>query len=462
MLGNDACREGCDPRPFDGEADLRCARCGRVHRYRARPAGIRVAFWNKWNWTGPDRLLAGLGRAAPGWDVMLLVECTERDVTRLAEVYGTEQVASVFHIDDAVDRARDKPHGAAVVVRNGLRIESSRLTLPWGGIDDPKGDKSLTIEVEAPFGTCTFLAAHVMNGGDGVDGWERKLRTYERLDAELSPANQPWPVVVGMDGNVWEDHLDAAPEPDPAWHAQKQFQSDWAGHHLRDTLRTAIASDPDRAAAARERLDQFDGLVGTYQQTATVTRFDRIYVSPDVEVLDAGVDPVGLELSDHAIVWADLLLPATTTTTDPDIQPQPRQAKRELGLDDVAQAVLRDDSYGWNRRGYLARVALASLSDRGFADAAFIRDHYPGHPAPHRRWSGARRSTNQSWNTLGEGRFGAKLVHYDTDRKRHWMDAGPARVVADVLGITDLVDRVDAPELEQLLAERLRPGDPRP
>jgi len=272
-----------------------------------------------------------------------------------------------------------------------------------------------------------MIATHVMNGGDGPGGWERKLRTYERLDAELGPDRQTWPVIVGMDGNVWEDHLDPDPEPDRTSHAQKWFQAGFAAHGLRDTLRDAIAADPERASQAGAHLERYDGLVGTYQQTRTVTRFDRLYTSPDTVTIDAGVDPSGLDLSDHAVVWVDLLFPSTEPTRDPEIRPKPRQPKRELEIDDVVQAVLRNDRYGWNRRGYLARVALASLSARGFADRTFINDHYSGISSPHLQWSGARSRTNESWRSLGEGRFGSELAHFDRRSGRHWMDPEPAK-----------------------------------
>jgi len=454
------CADGCslaDQGDQQIGGGLRCETCGRAHLARDRPGVLRVLLWNKWHMVGAAKLLDHLARPRAAWDVALLLECRESDVRALSSAYGDEHVASVF--DHEVDRARAKPHGPAVVVRHGLEIASHRLTFPWTaeGIE-PKGDKSLTVEVDAPFGRCTFVATHVMNGGDGPGGWQRKLRTYERLDEELRPDFQPWPVVVGMDGNVWEDHLEPDPQPDHDCHAQRWFQSGWAAHGLQDTLRTAVVADPQRRAAAQERLDHYDGIVGTFQLSATVTRFDRIYASPDVVVLDAGVDPAGLDVSDHAIVWADLLFPATAQTHDPELLPNPRARKerRELELHDVAQYVVRADRYGWNRRGYLARVALASLTEAGYAGRDFINAHYPGDPAPHRQWNGARRSTNQSWASIGEGRFGEVLVHHHNGR--HWMDAVHAQAIVDVLGIADLVEHVPADDLEARLARRLSSG----
>lgn len=460
MYAVDPCPDGCSVEPVDPEegapAGWRCRVCAREHRGRERIGALRVAFWNKRNLVGPDKMLRVLERAAPRWDVMLLVECQARDVERLAGEYGVAQVASVF--DHDVDRTRQKPHGPAVVVRHGLQVVSHRLTIDWDRDipTEPKGDKSVTVEVEAPFGACTFIAAHVMNGGDGHLGWERKLRTYERLDAELGPEVQPWPVVVGMDGNVWEDHLDVDPVADHSQHAQAWFQAGHAAHGLRDTLRTAVLADPERSRQARGRLGHFDGIVGTFQLSARVTRFDRIYASPDTQVLDAGVDPVGLEVSDHAVVWADLLFPPTTKTRDPHLSPTPRAKRRPLEVDDVVQAVLRSDRFGWNRRGYLARVALASVSEKGFADQRFIRAHYPGDPAPHRQWSGARTTTNRSWKSIGEGRFGDELVTFDRSTRRHRMDRDTAQIVVEVLGIADLVTQIDRPDLEAILAVRLQ------
>lgn len=111
-------------------------------------------------------------------------------------------------------------------------------------------------------------------------------------------------------------------------------------------------------------------------------------------------------------------------------------------MDDVVQAVLRSDRYGWNRRGYLARVALASVSNRGLAD----RDSHLRSLSRRRRPSPAveRRSEEHQPElmTLGEGRFGEVLVHFGSGR--HWMDPEPARVVVDVLGVADLIEAVDS------------------
>lgn len=448
------CADGCDWSTWPT-----CQRCGRQQRARSRPGVLRIGFWNKWSWIGPEKTLRILRERPAGWDAMLLVECTTRDVAALEAEYGAENVASVF--DHDVDTERKKPHGPTVVVRHGLRISEHRPTFAWS--DDPiepKGDKGLTVEVIAPFGQCTVLATHVMNGGDGEQGWERKLRTYERLDDVLGPGDTVWPVIVGMDGNVWEDHLQDRPPVDRPSHPQAWFHSDWASHGLQDTLRTAILSDPDRTERARPRLEAYDGIVGTYQQSHTITRMDRLYASPDLQVLDAGVDATALDASDHALIWTDLLFPATMRTTDPDVAPKgPRASRsrpvREPELDEVVHAVLRSDRYGWNRRGYLARVALASAAELGYADKAFIDAHYPDDDQPHLQWSGARTTANRSWKTIGQGRFGDELVTYTSSTRRHHMDPDVARVFLSQLGIEDLLDCIADPDLETILRNRL-------
>lgn len=95
-----------------------------------------------------------------------------------------------------------------------------------------------------------------------------------------------------------------------------------AGHGLRDTPRTAVLRSDSRTAAAANHLRRYDGIAGTHRLSHTVTRFDRIYASPDIKVLDAGVDETALAVSDHALVWADLLLPSTRTISEPVLEPK--------------------------------------------------------------------------------------------------------------------------------------------
>lgn len=443
--------------------DARCGSCGRLIRTRSRPGFIRVVFWNKWNFAGASKfvkhLTDPLGIAA-GWDVALLVECTDTDVDALRNQFPVEDIAAFSDFD--VDRGRRKPHGPVVIVRNGVAVVDKRPTFAWSKDPlDPKGDKSVSVEVSAGFGSLTLLSAHVMNGGDGADGWLRKLRTYERLEEELAPGKQPWPVVVGMDGNVWEDHLDVRPATSTLHHAQARFHSGAARHALSDTLRTAVLRSESRSAAALSHLRRYDGIAGTHRLSHTVTRFDRIYVSPDIEVLDAGVDEAALAVSDHALVWADLLLPSNRIVTEPVLEPKGsrkgRAAARELALEEVAYEVTRPDKYGWNRRGYLARVALASVGRAGCASQAFVDAHYPGVANPSQQWSPARSTTNRSWRTLGGGRFGSELVTYRPDLRAHEMRREHALVVVSQLGIGDLVDQVDRADLEEVLRDRLSP-----
>ena len=454
------CAAGCALQPLGPRATSdgtthRCGHCGRRARSARRPAVLRVAFWNRNQHYGADRTLRCIDDLNLDWDVLALVECSERVVDVLRDRFGDQAVAAFT--DHRYDTERDKPHGPVVVTTDGVTIVESRPTFPWPvGTTEPKADKSLTVEVETRVGRCTVVATHIMNGGDG---WERKLASYRLLEDSLSPEHQQWPVVVGMDANSSTDQLGGRIEPDEIVHDQQWFHSGWARHGLIDTFTVAVLAAPDRAARARTRIDEGRNPGGTYRRARHVERFDRIYASPDLDVVDAGICAAGFDHSDHALVWADLLLAPLDATIDPDVEPAgPRKEKpnpRERLVEDLVELVT--NGYGFNRLGYLARVALASASPHGHANKAFIDEHYSGGPRPDKQWNGAKNTTNKSWNALGGGRHGDQLIHYDGERRIHWMDQELATHMLDHLGIDDLVERLEDPTLEDELRQRLDP-----
>ena len=119
-----------------------------------------------------------------------------------------------------------------------------------------------------------------------------------------------------MDGNNWHDRLDEA-EPEllgNEWDDERRFHASGPEHGLVDTLRAAIRGDAGRRAAYRAG----EPLAVTHRIPSAGHRMDRIYTSPVLEIIDAGVDYEGRDFkdienpkqltagSDHALVWATI------------------------------------------------------------------------------------------------------------------------------------------------------------
>lgn len=433
-------------------------------RDATRSGVLRVLFWNRHHFSGAARTFDYLDSLRTGWDVALLIECGKTITDAARERYGDGNVASVFDHHDGDDVA--KPHGPLVVVRNGVSVLESQLTIPHGdGIENPKPDKSLTVELATPWGALTVLATHVM---PGAESWTRKLATYRELVDALSPASQQWPVVMGIDGNNggdWLEPNDAGNPPADDGYDQWVFHAPDPPHGLTDTLRQAIGNHPERYEAAQRRLADMDVLVGTRPRRYDIDRMDRIYASPDLHVVDAGVDAASMEFSDHALVWAELMFEPTPVTSDPGMvptrlgTPSTASSKKRESAETIAEAVSAVlEGYGWNRRGYVARVALGVISnDNGCAPQGFIDDHYRGVAQPSRRWSLTRVLCNKSWRAVGGAPFSEEFIVFNRESGTHSMDPQIASAVLEALGIENLLEDIEAADLEQRLAERIDP-----
>lgn len=436
---------------------------------RRTPDAIRVVFWNRLHSTGPQSTLDHLN-TVPDWDVVLLVECTQPFVDAARKSYGDGRVRSAL---DHIDLSQPKPNGAAVVVSDSVEILEEHLTFPEASDQEaPRPERSLTVRCRVRGYELTVLATHVMNT---YDGYERKMRTYAGL-TDLG-ADATGPLVIGLDGNNWYDWIGDGIEPPiapgPYNHAETAiFHGRQPPHRLRDTLRVAIDRDPERRQQALEHLDRWGVLVATHRRVNALDRMDRIYATPDIAVLAAGVDADAFDSSDHALVWADLLpggrdpLEPIQSIIDPTIKPKPRRAgagvrSKATTVEAALDRIILDDQYGWNRRGYFARVALASAAGDG-ATRDFIEAHYRWADRPSSVWSPTRNAINRSWRSVGGPELRPdvdELVRYDGRTRVHSMHRGLAAEAVEHLRLGDLVASLDDPDLEERLRVRFEPAE---
>jgi len=285
---------------------------------------VTIAWWNrKWN-GGADRQVRFLEQFED-WDVLALAEVTRSAYERF-RVFAD---ASYFTLDDVHVSDRRYPHGIAILARRGWTV-SDAAPFSCSGDDDlvcrPERGVAATIARghartrligwQAPYAAGRTSLEKRRNPLIKRHGYEHLL---QRLDAE------PRPVIVAMDGNNWGDSL--APSPvisavgDP-WHVEHHFHGPEPQHGLIDSLREIKRRDPNQHAY----LGDSPLAVTKITPRAGQHRMDRIYVSPDLFVEDAGVtysDPAGqvsdaagglVDLrrptagSDHALVWARLLV----------------------------------------------------------------------------------------------------------------------------------------------------------
>jgi hypothetical protein len=216
---------------------------GAVEPVPARAAdGVRVAFWNRQHMRRPSATLDRLDQI-PDWDFVLMVECTQPFVDSARSKFGAERVRSAL---DHHQPDQEKPNGAAIIMGTDVEVEDETLTFPPADNPfDPRPERSLTVRINVRAKRITAVATHVMNT---YDGYERKMRTYERLSA-LATGEKAF--VLGLDGNNWYDWLgDGDPPsipPGPEDHAETNlFHGRHPAHGLRDSLRVAIERDPVR------------------------------------------------------------------------------------------------------------------------------------------------------------------------------------------------------------------------
>jgi hypothetical protein len=205
----------------------------------------------------------------------------------------------------------------------------------WLSVHLDRGDHQISVAgFQAPYAAGEHL-------WDAVQNRLTKREAYRQLtEWAVTEQDSGRSVIVGMDGNNWHDWLDPddvlAEQPkhhrdqyrrllDEAalFDVEKAFHGPNPPHQMVDTLRAAaqagtLEDNHGSQAAAR----QFGGQLGvTHRLKRDGPRMDRIYASPDLPVLRAGIchgHLSGSEVadlqkgewrcagSDHALVWAEI------------------------------------------------------------------------------------------------------------------------------------------------------------
>lgn len=277
---------------------------------------LTVAFWNRWRLGNAERQSEYLANGQVEWDVLLLAEMTPRAFEALCQ--RLEPTSAVFALDIVNVNDMKQPHGVAIITRHGRSLSNVRL-LPADDSDPetaPRPERFIAADVDGVPVPLTVAAWHApyaagRSKAQRLANRRRKQRGYQQVNAWLTEQAQS--LVVGMDGNNWHDRLEDA-EPEllgNEWDDERRFHASGPEHGLVDTLRVAIREDASTRAAYRAG----EPLAVTHRIPSAGHRMDRIYASPVLEVVDAGVDYDGRAFndienlkqltagSDHALVW---------------------------------------------------------------------------------------------------------------------------------------------------------------
>lgn len=339
-----------------------------------------VAFWNRRHGAAPAPQAEWLGTAEPAcgcppWDVLILAEVRRahaevyqrilqpasvawwgKDIAGVSEdrtAHGIMVLSRVLPLGDA-DRPR-VPTPDVPTLPSQLVSYAQRHLEDAGIARTLKAERwlSTALPVEAPSapGRAVRVAGFHAPYAAGSRLWDTlqnrltKRRAYQELTSWVQERNESGePLVLGMDGNNWVDWLDEPPKPREAprarspWRqmlskadlfdAELAFHGADPPHGLVDTLRVAALEgnyeDNHGSRAAAEAAGK--PLAVTYRLKRDAHRMDRIYASPGIRVLAAGVCHGPLDTaavaatvkgddlapgSDHALVWARLALRPT-------------------------------------------------------------------------------------------------------------------------------------------------------
>jgi endonuclease/exonuclease/phosphatase family metal-dependent hydrolase len=270
-------------------------------------AALRVATWNV-RWNGGQKTVAREAEllAATPWDVAMLQEVNLNAWQAFGACGLADGGVSAF---DGSFIAPDgkRPHGVALLVRNGLRLTDA---VAIAGLPRPgRGVGATLMGWEVPMSVASWHAPNAAASGPAI-----KMQGYLGFLGWI--ARQQGPTVAGFDANHWENstELKLAMPVDPAhgWYLEHRFFGADPPHRLRDAYRDYLDQNPD----AYERLlgtpPRNGPLAVTYtrgsKQHPTPDRFDYVFISNELSCTEMdhlyqqGVDAG----SDHALVTATL------------------------------------------------------------------------------------------------------------------------------------------------------------
>jgi endonuclease/exonuclease/phosphatase family metal-dependent hydrolase len=269
---------------------------------------LSVATWNLKCLGGEaacDRKLDYL--ADTRWDLACLQEVNEAASGSLAR---RDDWVVVDGLRLAFEQVRSwrNPHGAAIVARNGWRLDAGDLIA-----DTPTPGRGVTAVARRPGVTVSVISWHAPNAaGEGVEvkmaGYRAMLEAVDRLDR---------PLVLGLDSNHWSPGIDLdlppPPEPNDPFEVENRFFSRDPQHPLHDALIVYLRGHPDLFDDVRRSRPEGPLAVSHVRgraATRIADRFDYVMVSEEFDVLEVTYDYPGAVNagSDHALVCAQLAI----------------------------------------------------------------------------------------------------------------------------------------------------------
>ena len=254
------------------------------------------------------------------WDVALLQEVG----VSAFEVFTSGSFCGV-HAVSLLGGAWDKrAHGVAILVRGGATIGEGEL-VPIEEDAEAEADhwrraRIMSARVSLGGADLTVASFHAPDAaGQRAERTRKvalKMRLFRSLDLWVRSTTSP--LVIGMDGNVWEDSVEpTALDPLSEFYDQSRFHDSGADHGLRDAMYEHLTRNRPDLLERRLKLGvrpEDGALAVTYQRSTNnypkVNRMDRIYVSRDFRVQDVETfyDEALTVGSDHALVVADVEL----------------------------------------------------------------------------------------------------------------------------------------------------------
>lgn len=266
---------------------------------------VRVANWNlRYSAAAHTRRRIAFLQTLD-WDILALQEVSEKAWAEFKQSGLFESGCFTLEEFGLLPQGFRK-HGAAVVARHGLTLQEPRL-IP--GL--PKPERALAVQVEGLAMPLEVISWHAPNAAG--EGAPIKMQAYRAVSSWLT--GKETATVLCFDSNSWNLSValswDGPTDTTHSHYDEGMFFSTRAHHHLKDTLATYFANNPEAYQAAVQ-LRPEGPLAVSYvrgsRKNPTPDQFDFIFASPDIEVLQCTYDYEGgiAAGSDHGIVIADL------------------------------------------------------------------------------------------------------------------------------------------------------------
>lgn len=239
------------------------------------------------------------------WDILTLQEVSQKAWTEFKKSGLFE--SGYYTLEGfSLEPQGYRKHGVAILARHGLTLRQPRL-IP--GL--PKQERALFVQVDGLATPLETISWHAPNAAG--EGSKTKMQAYRALISWLTDKNNA--TVLGFDGNSWNittnlERNMPTNTTDP-YYEEGLFFSSVAPHHLVDTLLTFFRNNPEAYQAALQKRPA-GPLAVSYargsKKNPVHDRFDYIFASPNIEVLQCTYDYKGGTSagSDHGIVIADL------------------------------------------------------------------------------------------------------------------------------------------------------------